>query len=150
MMSMSSSGPTTTVMTHIILSPPDPAVAWMTAAPLLALMTRRDFDRINNGAKSSMYIIINALVALSPSLFQGQVGFLRPGLQASRPTGVGAGAGSGTSGALRTSFRPIASANTAFILSTVTALRLHFLRPRSLSEMPPLIRFRVLIGFVKR
>ena len=65
-------------------------------------------------------------------------------------TGVGAGAGSGTSGALRTSFRPIASANTAFILSTVTALRLHFLRPRSLSEMPPLIRFRVLIGFVKR
>ena len=81
---MFSSGPTTTVMTHIILSPPDSAVAWMTAAPLLALMTRRDFDRINNGAESSMYIIINALVALSPSLFQRQVGFLRPGLHRRR------------------------------------------------------------------
>jgi hypothetical protein len=46
-------------------------------------MTRRDFDRINDNSKPSMYTIINALVALSPSLFNAKL-FLRPELHRQR------------------------------------------------------------------
>ena len=53
-------------------------------APLLTLMTRRDFNRVNDRSKCCLPIMINALVILSPSLLQRQVGFLRPGLHRRR------------------------------------------------------------------
>jgi hypothetical protein len=65
-------------------------------------MTKRDFDRINNRAKFSLYIIINALFALPPSCFNVKLVFFVPDF-----TGVGAGAGSS---ALRTTC-PITSSN---------------------------------------